>query len=275
MHTLLLFLLMSAWQTGPAAGGGLADYVVGPQDVLSVNVLGEAELTKKYTVGNDGAFDFPHIGRIEAKGLTLRNLEELIGRRLVEGKFFVARPQITIEVEQFRSQKVWVTGDVAQQGEFPLTGSTSIVDIMAAAKLNPTAGEEIVVNRRRDAVGSVADGPVTVAGSDVEVFRVAKADILNGRAGRLVSLRHGDTIVVPKAAQIFVAGEVKNPNRFTIEGQLTVLQAIALAGGPTDRGAAGRATILRFVDGRQRTIKVKMSDLVLPGDTINVPKKWF
>ena len=47
----------------------------------------EAELTKRYTVGNDGAFDFPHIGRVEAKGLTLRNLEELIGRRLVDGRF--------------------------------------------------------------------------------------------------------------------------------------------------------------------------------------------
>ena len=272
MKALVLALLLVSSAGGQRA---LADYIVGPQDVLAVTVVGEVELTKRYTVGNDGAFDFPHIGRVEAKGLTLRNLEELIGKRLVDGRFFIARPQITIEVEQFRSQKVWVTGDVVQQGEFPLTGSTSIVDIMAAAKMNPTAGEEIVVNRRRDAQGTLPDGPVTVAGSDVEVFRVAKGDVLNGRAARLVTLRHGDTIVVPKAVQIFVVGEVKNPNRFSMEGQLTVLQAIALAGGPTDRGATGRTTIIRTVDGKQKTIKVKMSDIVEPGDTVNVPKKWF
>ena len=91
----------------------------------------------------------------------------------------------------------------------------------------------------------------------------------------MVTLRNGDTIEVPRAVKIFVDGEVKSSGNFTMEGPLTVRQALALAGGATDRAALGRIDIIRMVDGKEKKIRVKLSDPVLPGDIIVVPKKWF
>lgn len=275
MKTLILVTLLIAQfeaQFG-AQRARLPDYVVGPYDVLMITVVGEADLTKRYTVGSDGSLDFPWIGRVRAQGLTLRALEDTLVRRLTDGKFLV-RPQVSIEVQEFRSQSVYVQGEVNAPGEYPLTGSMSIVDVLAKAVLKPGAGEEIQINRRKGAVDG--GGPVLAGGqSDVEVIRVRKVDIQTGRAARTVALKNGDTIFVPKAVSIFVTGQVRNPGPYTMEGDLTVLQAISLAGGPTDKAATNRTTILRMEDGRERKIRVKMSDLVRPGDTIQVPARWL
>jgi polysaccharide biosynthesis/export protein len=90
-----------------------------------------------------------------------------------------------------------------------------------------------------------------------------------------VALKNGDTIFIPKAVSIFVTGQVRNPGPYTMEGDLTVLQAISLAGGPTEKAATNRTTILRMENGAERKIRVKMSDLVRPGDTIQVPSRWL
>ena len=270
MKILIIVMLIAAQVGAPRAPQ--ADYVVGPSDVLMITVVGEPDLSKKYTVASDGSLDFPWIGRVTAQGLTLRALEDALVRRLTDGRFLV-RPQVSIEVQEFRSQSVYVQGEVGIPGEYPLTGSMTIVDVLAKAVLKPSAGEEVHINRRSSAIdGRPATGG---EGSDVEVIRVRKADIQTGRAARTVALRHGDTIFVPKAVSIFVTGQVRNPGPYTMEGDLTVLQAISLAGGPTEKAATNRTTILRMEDGKELKIRVKMSDLVRPGDTIQVPSRWL
>lgn len=271
-----LLLVLSLLLAAPGQRGrAMADYVVGPQDVLTISVVGSSELTNKYTVGNDGALDFPWIGRIVAEGKTLRDLEEVITRKLLEGKYLNS-PQVTLQVLEFRSQKVYVQGNVRTPGSYPLTGATTIMDLITqAGGMLESAGEEIVINRRKGA-SSEDDTPVLSADeADVEVIKVSKTDVLSGRAARLVALRDGDTVVVPKGLAIFVYGHVKAPGRYSMEGQLTVLQAIALAGGPTERASTGRTKILRMVAGKQKAIKVKLTDFVEPGDTITVPSRWF
>lgn len=271
MQILLLAALLLTPPDGQRAP--LADYVVGPYDVLMITVVGEADLTKRYTVGSDGTVDFPWIGRVKAQGLTLRALEDAIARRLTDGKYLV-RPQVTAEVQEFHSQSVYVQGEVNLPAEYALTGNMTIVDVLAKAVLKPTAGDEILINRRKG--GDAPAGPVLPGDqSDVEVIRVRKVDIQTGRAARAVTLRNGDTIFVPKAVSIFVTGHVRNPGPYTMEGELTVLQAISLAGGPTDKAATNRTTILRMENGKERRIRVKMSDPVRPGDTIQVPSRWL
>jgi polysaccharide export outer membrane protein len=271
MTTFLLITLLFGHPQGRGSSSGIADYVIGSADVLTITVVGEPDLTKQYTIDRDGTFDFPWIGRIRAQGFTLRALEEAIFKRLVEGKF-LTRPQVSIQVQEFRSQSVYVMGQVREQGMVPLTGTMTIVDLLSS-RLLPDAGDDIVINRRRgdaqDAAGPVLDGKA----SDVDVIRISKLDILSGRAARMVTLKHGDTIVVNKAASVYIYGQVKSSGAFTLDGKITVLQALALAGGATDRGAVNRLTILRIVDGKQKTIKVKLTDYVQPGDTINVPAK--
>ena len=265
---LILSLLFLPQAAAPRAAS--PDYTVGPDDVLAITIVGEPEFTNKYRVGHDGTFEFPYLGSIKAGGETLRALEGLLAARLQKDSILL-RPQITIEVVEFRSQSIYVMGEVADRGMVPLTGSKTVVDVLAG-RLLPSAGDEIVINRPKHT--RAAGGPVLSAtDADIEVIRFSKQDVHNGRAATLVTLRDGDTIVVSKAASIYVIGEVKASGSYVLDGTLTVRQAIALAGGPTPRAATNRIEILRTIDGKETKVKAKLSDLVQPGDTINVPAK--
>jgi polysaccharide export outer membrane protein len=270
MTPLLLLLSLFIVPQAAAPRATSPDYTVGPDDVLDITIVGEPLFTNKYRVRRDGTFEFPNLGPIKASGQTLRALEELLSTRLQKENILL-RPQITIEVAEFRSQTIYVMGQVADQGMVALTGSKTIVDVLAV-RLLPTAGDEIVINRRK--AGGDTSGPVLAATDPgIEVIKISKQDILNGRAASMVTLRDGDTIVVSKGASIYVIGEVKSPGPYVLEGALTVRQALALAGGPTPRAAVNRVEVLRTVGGKETKIKSKLSDLVQPGDTINVPPK--
>jgi polysaccharide biosynthesis/export protein len=271
MTTLLLLALLF---TPVSQRSPVADYVIGSNDILMITVVGEAELTRTYRVGSDGFVDLPWIGRVRAQGLTRRGLEEAIQQRLTEGKF-LAKPQVNVEVQEFRSQSVHIQGEVNLQGEYPLTGSMTLVDVLAKAGLKPSSAEEIRIHRRRSPQQGVSGPVLSGDDSDVEIIRIPKDDIQTGRAARTVTLRDGDTIFVPKALSIYVMGQVRLPGPYTMEGEITVMQAIALAGGATDRAATNRTIILRLENGAQRKIKVKITELVRPGDTIDVPARWF
>jgi polysaccharide export outer membrane protein len=185
------------------------------------------------------------------------------------------RPQVSVEVEQYRSQNVYVMGEVKNPGTYPLTGGMTILDLIArAGSLTSSAGGTVLIHRPRGGRG--ASGPVTGSNSDdVETIRLSVRDLQTGRAGQGIVLRDGDTIFVPKAATFYVTGHVRTPGPYVLEGELTVMQALSLAGGVTERGAANRVKIIRLVDGRQREIRAKPTDLVQPGDTIHVPQRFF
>ena len=90
-----------------------------------------------------------------------------------------------------------------------------------------------------------------------------------------LSLRPGDTIFVPKAETIFVFGQVAKPGEYPIRKGTTLLQALSLAGGVTDRGSTRRISVVRVVDGRELEKGMKLHDLVQPGDTIVVKERLF
>jgi polysaccharide export outer membrane protein len=272
MKTLLFSLLLFAQLPAPTTSAQ-ADYVLGPGDVLMITVAGEPDLTNKYTVEPDGTFDFPWLGRVSAGGMALRGLEDYLAKRLIDGTY-LNKAQVGINVQEFRSQYVWVQGQVGTPGMVPLTGLTTLAEVLAKVVLKSDAGQEIMVYRRK---GGPRDSSAPIRpddGEDVVVIKVQKSDILSGRAGR-ERLENGDTIHIPKAVSIFVTGEVKSPNSYVLEGELNVLQAVALAGGLTDRGSMGKVKIQWTEDGKQKERNVKASDKVKPGDTIIVGKRWF
>jgi len=91
-----------------------------------------------------------------------------------------------------------------------------------------------------------------------------------------IRLQDGDTIFVPKAETFFVSGFVRSPGSYPIDGDLNVLQALALAGGATEQAAQNRITIDRVINGQLTHVKIKgLTDLVKPGDTIIVPRRFF
>src|SRR2546425_1391059 len=89
-----------------ATGQQAIDYVVGPQDVLTITVWDQADLSGKFAVEADGTFTFPLIGRVKAGGLTLRELEHAVKQRLADGVF--RNPQVSVAIEQYRSQRIFV-----------------------------------------------------------------------------------------------------------------------------------------------------------------------
>lgn len=249
------------------------DYIVGAQDVLSVTVFGEQELSGKYTVEQDGTFTFPQLGRIKAGGLTLRALEQELKRQLADG--YLKNPQVAVAVETYRSQRILVLGEVRSPGEYQLTGEMTLLAALArAGSTTPTAGHEVLVVRAPRHVSAPAS-----AGSDEdaesEVLHIDINDLQAGNVSLNVQLQDGDTINVPKAQSVFVTGQVKSSGAYAIDRGTTVLQVVSLAGGLTDRGAEGRIRILRTIDGKKVEIKAKLTDIVEPGDTIVVPERFF
>ncbi len=251
----------------------VADYVIGPQDVLSIQVFDQPDLGGKYTVDTDGTFSFPLIGRIKAGSLTLRGFERELIARLADGYF--RSPQVTVAVEQYRSQRIFVMGEVRQPGPVPLTGGMTLIEALArAGSTLPTSSGEVAIVRSQQGTG--AGGPAEPGqAAATEVFRASVQDLQSGTLSQNIDLHDGDTIFVPKAELVYVFGEVRNPGGYSVQKTTTVLQALSLAGGVTEHGAMNRIQVMRIVKGTKVEVRVKLSDVVRPEDTIIVPQRYF
>lgn len=286
--------LASAQQSAPAAPAGTqqpappaapapppGNYVVGPLDALVITFYDEPELTGKFTVETDGTFTYPLIGRVRAGGLTLREVEATLEQALVERGFY-KDPQLAVSIETYRSQRVYVVGEVRSPGAYSMSGTMRLVEALAlAGSTTPTAsGEAVIVHATNEAI--VVDPNTITApapGADSASSAVTRVDLReleNGDISQNVALRNGDTIFVLRAENVYVFGQVKSPGAYPLrQKNTTVLQALALAGGVTDRGATGRVQIVRIVDGKRLEIRAELTDFVQPRDTIMVPERFF
>jgi polysaccharide biosynthesis/export protein len=269
------FLFAMAIVLGPAVPGwAQADYVVGPQDVLTITSYDQADLTGKFALEADGTFTYPLIGRVKAGGLTLRQVESELKKQLVDEGYF-KNPQITVAVEQYKSQKIFIVGEVRAPGSYPLSGDMSLIEALARAgsTLPSAGGEAVIVHPASPGVS----GP-TLPNQDpaANIVHVDLRDLQNGMLAQNAALRDGDTIFVPRAESVYVFGQVRNPGAYFLQQKDTsVLQALSLAGGVTDRGSTGRIRIVRVVNGEKTETKVKLTDVVQPGDTIVVGERFF
>ena len=254
---------------GSSAAFAQTNYVLGPQDVVNITVLGEEDLSRKYTIEQDGTFTFPLVGRVTARGLTLRALEEELRKKLITGGF-LKNPEVSVAVDAYQSQRIMVWGQVNQPGEYQLSGDMTLLSALAkAGSVTAGAGTEAVIVR---ASRPGADGTP----GDPEIIRVDLGELQAGNLAMNVALRDGDTINVPKALSVFVSGHVKNPGGYAVEDGMTVLQVLSLAGGLTDRGSDRRINVIRTVDGKKKELKgVKLTSVVQPGDTIVVGQRIF
>lgn len=234
-------------------------YVVGPLDTLSITVVGEPELTNKYRVDNDGAITLPYVGRLPAAGFSIADLQTKITTMLKDG--YLQNPQVLIDVDQYKSRSVYVTGNVRAPGKVPMNGPTiTLIEALAlAGSPSADASNQITVKHQRTG----------------EVVSVNKKDLELGRAGYDIALEDGDVINVPAAQRFYISGMVRNTGYYVLDPGMTIEQAIALAGGLNDRGSDRRVTVNRLVDGKSADIKVELSDKVQPNDVIKVPSRFF
>jgi polysaccharide export outer membrane protein len=275
---LAVLMIAAAFAAAPAAQPA-ADYVIGPPDVLTIQVFDQPDLGGKYTVEADGSFSFPLIGRIKAGGMTLRGFEAELKRQLADGYF--KDPSVSASVEQYRSQRVFVMGEVRQPGPVALTGGMTLIEALArAGSTLPTSSGEVSIVRAESGRAGLSDPPQgeplradQEGGS--EIFRATIRELESGTLSQNLQLRDGDTIFVPRAESVYVFGHVKNPGAYGVQKHTTVLQALSLAGGLTENAAMNRIQIIRIENGQKRELKVKVTDKVRPEDTIIVPQRYF
>jgi polysaccharide export outer membrane protein len=241
-----------------------ANPTISPRDVLKITVWPAEAMSRTYTVDPGGEIDFPEVGRITASGLTARQLEDLLIKRLVDGGILLS-PRITVELEQKPTKTIIVAGDgVNRPGQIPFAGELRIHEaLLLAGSTTFDAAEEAIVVRR---------GPDP---EEPEVLHVNLRELQGPNvAEHNILLQDGDNVFVHKAAQVFITGYVASAGAYPVRPGMTVDQALALAGGPSTLGATNRITIRRKNDkGELEEIRVQLTDPVQPGDTIHVPRR--
>ena len=231
-------------------------------DLVDVAVYNVPELTTKARISSQGDIYLPLIDYVHVTGLTAEEAEGLIQKQLSDGGF-VKNPHVTLFVDQYASQGASVLGEVARPGVYPVPGQQQLFDLISAAGgFTERAGRSITVTHREQ-----ADKPITVPLSR----NVSDNPESN------IPILPGDTIIVRKADLVYVVGDVGRPSGFLMDsGHLTVLQAIALAGGTTRTANLGGARIIRKgPDGITETsvelkkiLRAKAPDVTMQADDI-------
>jgi polysaccharide biosynthesis/export protein len=249
----------------PAAANAVGPLTpLGPGDSVTMHVFGQPDMDTVLGVADDGTIRVPLAGAIQVGGSSPETAARRVEKAFKEGGFFVD-PHVTLTVTQSLSQRVSVLGEVKTPGRYPVDAKTTIIDLLAQAGGETEFASDTVYVLHTDPTGSVKRYPVNVKGL-----------VGAGPSTPTQLLRAGDSVYVPRAAQFFILGEVQKPSMYKLEPNLTVLQAISLAGGVTPKGSDRRVEIKRAgKNGEQVVIKPKPNDLVQPEDVIRVKESIF
>jgi polysaccharide export outer membrane protein len=249
------------------------DYLIGPEDVLKIQVWDNPDLDRTVQISREGTFSFPLIGSVKTDGLSVAQLEKELSNRLADG--YLINPNITIAVDKYNSKKVFVLGEVHKPGTYPLTGRTDLLDIISQSG-GPTseAGFELMIIRPKNPI--IKRNPtLPQEAEEIEKITIDLYKLLNGDINQNILLKEWDTVYVPKKTYFYVYGEVMKPGRYDLEKETTVLKGITMAGGLTEKASKWRIKIIRTNDGKKIEIKAKMDQLLEPEDIISVPESFF
>ncbi|HVT34509.1 MAG TPA: polysaccharide biosynthesis/export family protein [Nevskiaceae bacterium] len=237
---------------------------LGAGDLVSVQVFGRPEMSISAYVADDGNLTLPLVGAVQVAGLSPSEAAQRVADALKKGEFLV-NPQVNITLSQYHSQQVSVLGEVHTPGRYALESKTNIFDLLAQAGGLSADAADTGYLLRRDRNGDVVRLPI---------------DLKNLTANQQVDgdnrLRGGDSIYVPKASQFYIYGEVHAPNRYRLEPGMTVVEALTVGGGITERGSERRIEIRRRTnDGKYKTIDAHPTDPVQADDVIRVKERIF
>jgi polysaccharide export outer membrane protein len=215
----------------PPPPGSNPNLRLGPGDLLEVSVYNVPELSTRTRISNTGDLYLPLIDYVHVAGLTTEESQKVIEKRLSDGGF-VKDPHVALFVNESLSQTVSLLGEVSRPGAYPVYGERRLFDLLSAAGgLTDRAGRTITITHRNE-----PDKPINLH----------LARTISDQPADNVTIQSGDTVLVQKADIVYVVGEVSRPSGFLMsQGTLTVLQAVALAGGTTSNAKLNDARILR------------------------------
>jgi len=198
------------------------------------------------------------------------------------GDGYLVNPQITVTVKEYKSQKVFVMGQVEKPGTYPITQEDTLLFFLSQAGgpsrdiYKPQTGEEVVIIRPRNPT-SRGMSLEEAAEKKETIIRLNLKDVLAGDPTQNITIKNGDSIIIPRREFFFVLGEVNKPDQYDLERGTNVLMALSKGGGPTSNAdedvliirpknpVAGRMTLQEAETGRESIIKVTLQE-VLAGD---------
>jgi polysaccharide export outer membrane protein len=254
-----------------ADGTGVSNnYKFGPDDVIGFTVHNQPNLNSDLTVTAEGTIFVPLVGETYVEGMTPRQVAILLSDKL--GRSYLVDPQVDIDVKDFRSQWVMVTGQTARLGRIGLRGGTRLKEVLSeAGGFTLDAGETITISRKKE------------NSNEYEIQRIGRAEFERGEIDPV--LYHGDIIDVAHSQYAYIQGEVRSPSRIAIERGLTVMRAVAMVGGLTEW--ADRKEVRVLYPNEDGTTRVEVYNLkriqlgkdpdpsLHGGETIIVDRRYF
>jgi polysaccharide export outer membrane protein len=238
---------------------------LGAGDTVNLHVFGQPDMDSALTVADDGSIRIPLAGAVAVGGMSSDLAARRVEKALKDGGFFV-NPHVSLVVTQSLSQRVSVLGEVRTPGRYAIDSRTTILDLLAQAGGQTELASNTIYILRPDTTGATKRYPVVLQGMGAT----------RATAGATLPLHPGDSVYVPRAEQFYILGEVNKPAMYKIDPNMTVIQAISIAGGVTPKGSDRRVEIKRAgPDGKETIVKAKANDLVLPDDVIRVKESIF
>jgi polysaccharide biosynthesis/export protein len=261
----LLLVLLSVTTRLPAQNESL---LIGPGDLLHLQVYDTPEMEQRARVTDAGTIPFSFLGSVSVSGMTPERAAEQIQHRLVAAGVML-HPQVTVRVEAYATQNVSVMGQVLKPGIYEVDTARKVVEVLAlAGGLTDLADRHITIQRFGPAKQKVnyyySNAAQAALSDDPMVYP-------------------GDTVIVPKAAVVYVLGDVSKPGGYpmsTNNSRMTVLQAIALAGYANHTAAVGKSRLVRETATGVEEIDLEVNAIqkgkkpdvaLLPDDVVYIP----
>jgi len=250
------------------------EYKIGPKDLLEIRVYGQDKLTAQVRVSELGKVTLSLINEVEVNGLTAAELEKKLAKLYDK---WVVNPQISVFIKELRSNRVSIVGAVQRPASYELLGRQTLLGLISdAGGLTKEVAKEIIILRL------LSDG-TTIR------LTVLVDDLMNkGDPKANIPLEPGDLVnaQVDKTVQIYIFGQVKNPSALSVlrSNIPTLMQAIAQAGGFTDRAKKSSVIVRRRdADGKEKEFRINVKDILAgkpdfrlqEGDTVYVEETWI
>ena len=261
--SICLLLLCLATSISYADSKNANGSILGPGDMLKVLVYGSPDLTTETKINENGKITFPLLGEVGIGSLTPTAAEKKIAS-LLENGGYLRKPQVNILTTALHSQQISVLGFVRNQGRYAIDGQRSLTDVLAmVGGISPDGGDIVTLIRAQD--GDFITEEIDV----LEMIR--SGDMSLNR-----NIRGGDLIYVESAPRFYIYGEVQRAGFFRLEPNMTVVQALSVGGGLSQRGTErGVRVQRRDAKGVMQVIKVKSDDLVQPNDVVYIKESLF
>lgn len=242
----------------------IPDETLGAGDSIRIIVFENPDLTTEARISSQGAIVFPLLGNVKLGGLTPTEAAAKVTTLLKTGSF-IRKPQVSLTVLQVRSRQVSVLGQVVRPGRYALEdANVRLTDVLAlAGGISPTGDDLVTVLMARD--GSTEKLEIDLS----SMYR-------SGDYSSNVALANGDTILVKRAPMFYIYGEVQRAGTYRLEPNMSVVQALSLGGGLTQRGTErGIKISRRQTNGSLEKRDARLGDIVQADDTIYIRESLF